>query len=347
MLDATKTNIVEALRKSVHQLTGAATDYDSLIDLIGNARLVLIGEASHGTHEFYEQRAEITKRLIQEKGFNAVAVEADGPDAYRLNRYVQGVNEDLTPIDALSGFQHFPSWMWRNLDVVKFVNWLREYNDNLNETGVKVGFYGLDLYSMYASIAAVLDYLEQVDPEAANRARSRYACLENFGEDTHSYGYATSLGISESCEGEVIKQLRELQNRVADYTHKQGRLAADEFFYAEQNARIVKNAEAYYRAMFTGRVSSWNIRDRHMAETLEHLMTHLDQQDIPAKIVVWEHNSHLGDARATDMARQGEVNLGQLNHQRLFPRRCEGDGGEGEAKEQRRITNDYGLLTMD
>lgn len=316
MLDATGTNVVEALRESVHQLTGAATDYDSLIDLIGNARLVLIGEASHGTHEFYEQRAEITKRLIQEKGFNAVAVEADWPDAYRVNCYVQGVSEDLTPADALSGFQRFPNWMWRNLDVVNFVNWLREYNENLNESGVKVGFYGLDLYSMYASMAAVLDYLEQVDPEAASRARSRYACLEHFGEDIHTYGYATSFGISESCEEEVVRQLRELQNHVSDYTQENGRLKADEFFYAEQNARIVKNAEAYYRAMFTGRVSSWNIRDRHMAETLENLIVHLDQQAIPAKIVVWEHNSHLGDARATDMAQQGEVNLGQLVRER-------------------------------
>ncbi len=316
MVDATITSIVDAVRGYAHRLTGADQDYDPLMNLIGNARFVLIGEASHGTHEFYEQRAEITKRLIQEKGFTAVAVEADWPDAYRVNRYVQGVDDDPTPAEALLNFQRFPLWMWRNTDVLNFVGWLREYNDRLPKKAIKTGFYGLDLYSMYASIEAVLGYLNQVDPEAAQRARDRYSCLEHFGEDAQQYGYATSFGIAKSCEEQVINQLQELQRRTAEYVQKDGRVQADELFYAEQNARLVKNAEHYYRSMFQGRVSSWNIRDRHMAETLDQLVEHLDQQHPQAKVVVWEHNSHLGDARATDMGSMGEVNVGQLVKER-------------------------------
>ncbi|MBD2362533.1 erythromycin esterase family protein [Anabaena minutissima FACHB-250] len=312
MVDTTITNVVEALRESAHHITGTATDYDPLINLIGNARFVLIGEASHGTHEFYEQRIEITKRLIQEQGFTAVAIEADWPDAYRVNRYIQGVSTDPTPAEALAGFQRFPTWMWRNTDVLNFVNWLREYNDNLPDKAIKIGFYGLDLYSMYASMEAVINYLDQVDPQAAQRARYRYSCFDHFGEDSQQYGYTTSFGLTKSCEQEVVSQLLELQQRAAEYTYKDHQLAADEFFSAMQNARLVKNAEAYYRSMFSGRVSSWNIRDRHMAEMLEQLVEHLDQRGTPSKVVVWEHNSHLGDARATDMGKLGEVNVGQL-----------------------------------
>ncbi|MBG1241469.1 erythromycin esterase family protein [Nostoc sp. NZL] len=312
MVDATITNLVDAVRESAYRLTGAAADYDPLMNLIGDARVVLIGEATHGTHEFYEQRAEITKRLIQEKGFTAVAVEADWPDAYRVNRYVQGASEDPTPAEALSGFQRFPTWMWRNTDMLNFLNWLREYNDAISENAVKVGFYGLDLYSMYASIEAVLEYLDKVDPEATQRARYRYSCFEHLGEDAQTYGYATSFGLTKSCEEEVVNVLEELQRRAAEYIQKDGEGAADELFYALQNARLVKNAEAYYRSMFQGRVSSWNIRDRHMAEILDQLVAHFEQQGKPSKVVVWEHNSHLGDARATDMEVMGEVNVGQL-----------------------------------
>ncbi|MFN6570534.1 erythromycin esterase family protein [Dendronalium sp. ChiSLP03b] len=312
MLDATIINLADAVRKSAYQLTGAIADYNPLMHFIGNARFALIGEASHGTHEFYEQRAEITKRLIQEKGFTAVAIEADWPDTYRVNRYVQGANDDPTPAEALSSFQRFPTWMWRNTDVLNFVNWLREYNDALPENAIKVGFYGLDLYSMYISIEAILNYLDKIDPEAAQRARYRYSCFEHFGEDTQTYGYATSFGLTKSCEQEVVNQLQELQQRTAEYIQKDSRIKADELFFIEQNARLVKNAEAYYRAMFTDRVSSWNIRDRHMAETLERLVDYLDRQGQQTKVVVWEHNSHIGDARATDMGTLGEVNVGQL-----------------------------------
>lgn len=312
MADATTRQLADVIKTAAQPITGAASDYDELLNLIGDARFVLIGEASHGTHEFYEQRAEITKRLIQEKGFTAVAVEADWPDAYRVNRYVRGVNDDPTPNEALAGFQGFPSWMWRNTDVVNFIGWLRQYNDSLSSQAIKTGFYGLDLYSMYASIQEVLTYLDKVDPEAAQRARHRYSCLEHFEEDSQAYGYAAVYGLSQSCEEEALNQLRELQRRTAEYAQQDGQLAADEFFYAEQNARLVKNAEEYYRAMFHGQVLSWNLRDRHMAETLDHLVAHLDKLQSPTKIVVWAHNSHLGYVRATDMGVAGELNLGQM-----------------------------------
>jgi len=197
------------------------------------------------------------------------------------------------------------------------VGWLRQYNDALSSDQAKVGFYGLDLYSMYASIGEVLKYLEQVDPEAAKRARDRYACFDHFAEDSQEYGYAASFYLEESCQDETVNQLLELQQQALRYLQGDSRVSEDEFFYAEQNARVVKNAEEYYRSMFQGRVRSWNVRDRHMAETLEQLMIHLDHhQDTQSKLVIWEHNSHLGDARATDMGQTGEWNVGQLVRQR-------------------------------
>ncbi len=308
--------LIGAVRENSHPLTGASNDYDPLMKLIGDARFVLLGEASHGTHEFYAARAEITKRLIKEKGFTAVAVEADFPDAYRVNRYVRGVGQDADSNTALAGFKRFPTWMWRNANVLDFVGWLRAHNDALAADEKKIGFYGLDLYSLHVSIEAVLGYLDNVDPEAAKRARYRYSCFDHFGEDTQAYGYAAGFNLTESCENEVTHQLVELRRRAAEYASRDGRVAADEFFFAEQNARLVKNAEEYYRAMFRGRVSSWNLRDRHMAETLDHLVTHLEGQGQQAKIVVWEHNSHLGDARATEMGERGELNVGQLVRER-------------------------------
>lgn len=304
--------IESILDTSAHPLTGEQTDYDPLLELVGNARLVLLGEASHGTHEFYRARAEITQRLIAEKNFSAIAVEADWPDAYRINRYVRNDSDDARAIDALADFKRFPSWMWRNTDVLDFVGWLRDYNDSLASENAKAGFYGLDLYSLHSSIESVLAYLDRVDPEAARRARYRYSCFDHFGEDPQDYGYAASFGLTETCEHEVVNQLVELQRRAAEFLEQDGRAAADQYFFAEQNARLVKNAEEYYRLMFHGRISSWNLRDRHMAETLNALMAHLDSQQREAKIVVWEHNSHLGDARATEMGEQGEWNVGQL-----------------------------------
>lgn len=305
------TLLIHHLQKTVHPLVGSASDYDPLLALIGDARFVLIGEASHGTHEFYRERALITRRLIAEKGFNLVVVEADWPDAYRVNRYVRGRGDAADPDAALGGFRRFPTWMWRNTIVREFVDWLRAYNA-ARPAPAQAGFYGLDLYSLYTSVDAVLRYLDRVDPEAARRARYRYGCFEHFGEDSQAYGYAAGFGLTAPCEDEVIAQLVELQRRAADYASRDGRVAADEFFAAEQNARLIKNAEEYYRTMFHGRVSSWNLRDRHMAGTLDALMAHLERQGDHPKAVIWAHNSHLGDARATQMGAAGELNLGQL-----------------------------------
>jgi erythromycin esterase-like protein/predicted phosphoribosyltransferase len=311
----TDTALLEAVRQTTHLLIGAAQDYDPLMDLVSEARFVLLGEASHGTHEFYHERAQITQRLIKEKGFTAVAVEADWPDAYRVNRYVRGASDDVDAIEALADFRRFPTWMWRNTDVVEFVEWLRAHNDALPAPASKVSFYGLDLYSLRASMKAVLQYLDRVDPEAAQRARTRYACFDHFGRDTQTYGFLTTSGLTKSCEKEVVSQLVELQQRAAEYARRNGRVAEDELFYAEQNARLVQNAEAYYRSMFLQEVSSWNLRDRHMVETLEALAAHLERRDGRAKIVVWAHNSHLGDARTTEMGQRGELNVGQLVRQ--------------------------------
>jgi erythromycin esterase-like protein len=306
---------MQVLRDVAHPLRGTSDDFDPLLALIGGARFVLIGEASHGTHEFYRIRAEITKRLIREKGFQAVAVEADWPDAYRVNRFVHGRDSDTDATDALGGFKRFPQWMWRNADVLDFVGWLRAHNEEQREDA-KVGFYGLDLYSMHASMEAVLRYLAVVDPAAAERARFRYACFEHFGEDAQAYGYAASVGLTPSCERAVVDQLIELRLAAADYAHRDGRVAADDLFFAEQNARLVRNAERYYRAMFGSRTQSWNLRDQHMAETLDSLIAFLGANGSSAKVVLWAHNSHLGDARATELGAGGELNVGQLVRQR-------------------------------
>jgi erythromycin esterase-like protein len=300
---------------------------DALLEVVGDARFVLIGEATHGTHEFYQLRADLTARLIEQRGFTAVAVEADWPDAYRVNRYVRAVSDDNDADEALADFQRFPRWMWRNTVVLSFVEWLRAFNDARRTGAARVGFFGLDLYSLHASIDAVVDYLNHVDPDAARRARDRYGCFDHFGGDAQGYGYATSLGVAEPCEDEVVAQLIELQRRAAELARPlgsplSGESAADAFFYAEQNARLAKNAEAYYRAMFRGRASSWNLRDRHMAETLDALVAHLDRSGAATKVVVWAHNSHLGDARATEMGASGELNLGQLVRERYGRASC-------------------------
>jgi len=292
---------------------------DELIELCSSADFVLLGEASHGTHEFYKHRAAITKRLIEECNFSAVAVEADFPDAYRVNRYIRGAGRDKSAEAALEDFRRYPLWMWRNAEVIDLVGWLRSHNDALNASK-RVGFYGIDLYSLHSSMAAVLDYLDKTDSEAARRARYRYSCFEAFADDPQHYGYAASFDLSKSCEDDAVRQLIELRQRATDYMNRDGFVARDEYFFAEQNARLVKNAEEYYREMFRGRVSSWNLRDRHMTESIVALASHLETQGQPPKIIVWAHNSHLGDARATDMGSHGEWNVGQLMREK-FPKR--------------------------
>ena len=298
------------------EVTGATDDYDALLDLVGDRSFVLIGEASHGTHDFYRERARITRRLIDECGFTAVAVEADWPDAYRVNRYVMGLSKDADANTALSDFRRFPAWMWRNRDVLSFVEWLRTRNDAHRHQATKARFYGLDLYSLRASMEAVVEYLDRVDPEEARRARERYSCFDDVGGEGQVYGYGLAFSGAIPCENEVVAQLIELRQRADAYLRRDGWIAEDEFFFAEQNALLVRDAEEYYQQMYRAEVSSWNLRDRHMAGTLDALAAHLDHQMPRAKVVVWEHNSHVGDARATEMGVRGELNVGQLARQR-------------------------------
>jgi erythromycin esterase-like protein len=300
------TTILDTIRDAAIPLA-VGDDVATIVDRIGDARIVLLGESSHGTHDFYALRADITRRLIETKGFRAVAVEGDWPDSRRVHRFVYGTGDVTTADDALSGFRRFPQWMWRNTVVREFVDWLRAYNAQLPGRK-RAGFYGLDLYSLHSSIDAVLRYLDGVDPPAAERARERYSCFEST-DDPQQYGYAATRELIESCEDDVIRQLHELRKCADDYTGRTGE--EDEFFSAERNARLVANAERYYRAMFRGRASSWNLRDTHMVETLDAVVEYLER-DGDARVCVWAHNSHLGDARATQMGHRGEINVGQL-----------------------------------
>jgi erythromycin esterase-like protein/predicted phosphoribosyltransferase len=310
----------EVIRRVAIDAPAGMPPLTALDELVGDAHVVLIGESSHGTHEFYEARAEITKWLIEERGFDAVAAEADWPDAYRVNRYVRGIGDDLSASEALSGFQRFPSWMWRNVVVRDFVDWLHAHNRCRREHDDRqAGFYGLDLYSLHRSMQEVITYLDRVDPRAAARARARYGCFDHTAaDDGQAYGFAAAFGAGLSCEQQAIDQLVELQRSGVDDARRDGLLAEDELFYAQQNAQAVRDAEMYYRAMFGGRVTSWNLRDEHMASTLEALRDHLSRQcdGRSARIVVWAHNSHVGDARATEVGGDGQLTLGQLVRQR-------------------------------
>jgi len=312
--------LLESLRGHLRALPGYAADNNDLVDRIGRTQFALLGEASHGTHEFYAERAELTRRLITHHGFTAVVIEADWPDAWRVNRYVRGTSDDADAAAALSGFERFPTWMWRNTVVRDFVEWLRDHN-RAQPLSRRAGFYGMDLYSLYRSIEAVLAYLDRTDPEAARRARARYACFDHYGGDGQAYGYAASFGLHASCEDEVVQQLRELNRRMGEALPGTGAEREDAFF-AQQNARLVRNAEEYYRTMFHGRVSSWNLRDGHMVETLQALEKHLGGNGEAPKMVVWAHNSHLGDASATEMGDQGESNVGQLARDRWGDQAC-------------------------
>jgi erythromycin esterase-like protein len=291
----------------IRPLLGAASDYDPLIARADRAGFTLLGEASHGTHEFYAERATITKRLISELGYTAVAVEADWPDAYRVNRYVRGQSDDGSAQEALSDFRRFPAWMWRNTDVVEFVEWLRRWNDALPLDRPKTGFYGLDMYSLHTSMNAVIEYLEGVDPEAAARARERYSCFDHFGPEPQVYAYEAGIGGAEPCERQVVEQMMELRS---------AGIARDDHFYALQNAQLVVDAERYYRSMFRGGPEAWNLRDRHMADTLDALVAYLEHTQGATKAVVWAHNSHVGDALATQLGDAGELNVGQLTRDR-------------------------------
>jgi erythromycin esterase-like protein len=291
-----------------------SSDLDPLIERIGDARFVLLGEASHGTSEYYTWRARLSERLIKEKGFSFVAVEGDWPDCYRVNRYVKGAPDSgESARTVLQAFERWPAWMWANREVVRFAEWLRRYNDGA-EAGAPVpeerqaGFYGLDVYSLWESMQAVIDFLEEVDPQAVEGARRAYSCFDPYGQDEQEYARAT-LYIPKGCEGAAVTMLSELRRKAPEY-EEQGR---DAFFNAEQNALVARNAERYYRTMVRGGSYSWNIRDTHMVDTLDRLM---ELHGPASKAIVWEHNTHIGDARAADMAREGMVNVGQLVRER-------------------------------
>jgi protein-L-isoaspartate(D-aspartate) O-methyltransferase len=275
----------------------------SLIERVGDARLVLLGESTHGTSEFYRMRARITEELIRRRGFHFVAVEADWPDAARVNSWVR--NELPLPQPDFVPFSRFPAWMWSNEEVADFAERLRAHNAKVHEPSERIGFHGLDLYSMFTSLAAVLAYLNDVDPDAAVVARARYAALTPWQKDPAAYGKAVLVGRYQSSEHAVVAMLRDMLERRFEYARKDG----DRFFDAVQNARVVANAERYYRAMYYGSVASWNLRDQHMFDTLQALLAYYGPN---SKGIVWEHNSHLGDARATEMGARGEHNVGQL-----------------------------------
>jgi erythromycin esterase-like protein len=283
-------------------------DLDPLLERIGDARFVLLGEASHGTSEYYAWRHRLSRRLVEEKGFSFIAVEGDWPDCYRLNRWVKGYPEaGESAYEVLHAFERWPTWMWANREVEALAEWMREHNRG-RPVEERVGFYGLDVYSLWESMEAVERYLRRIDPEAAARARRAYGCFDPYAEDVQEYAMATAL-VPTSCEDEAVAMLTEMRRRGPAY-REDGREA---YFNAEQNALVVKNAELYYRTMVRGGSASWNVRDTHMVETLERLVEHHGPR---AKAIVWEHNTHIGDARATDMARAGMLNVGQLVRQR-------------------------------
>lgn len=302
---------MENIKHYVHHIKGANTDFDDIINHVADAAIVLLGEATHGTHEFYQARAAITKRLIQEKGFNTIAIEGDWPETARINRYILHESDDRSAIEALEGFKHFPAWMWRNEDFVKFINWLHEYNQKIKNNNSRVNIYGLDLYSLHRSIEVVINELQKINPPAAQEAKRRYQCFDTY-LDPQEYGYAASLFPEKSCREEVITQLLDLKKRTLDF-FKNHHDPVQERFYVEQNALVIKNAETYYRSLFEGSsAKSWNIRDTHMMETVMSLINFNKETDRSHKIVVWAHNSHIGDARATQMSSYDEINIGQL-----------------------------------
>jgi erythromycin esterase-like protein len=292
---------IESLARPIRNVD----DLDPLMEMIGDARFVLLGEATHGTSEFYTWRDRISRRLIVEKGFSFIAVEGDWPDCYTVNRYVKQV-AGTSAEEVLHAFARWPTWMWANREIVQLVEWMRSHN-RLLPSSRQAGFYGLDVYSLWESMHSVLEYLERMDPELARNAKRAYSCFEPYEEDAQEYARATVL-VPTSCEDEAVRILSSLRSRASEFRED----GPDAYFNAEQNALVARNAELYYRTMVRGGPASWNVRDNHMVETLNRLVEHHGPR---AKAIVWEHNTHIGDARFTDMARSGMVNVGQLVRQ--------------------------------
>lgn len=283
-----------------------------IIDNIGNSRIVLMGESTHGTYEFYQTRIALTQKLIKEKGFHAIAIEGDWPSAYKIHQYINHINKYSESKRALTGFDKFPQWMWCNTNMVCFIDWLKDYNTNLKKFNNRIGFYGLDLYSLYESIFTIFEFLGKKDSDLLDIALKHYSCFDHACVDPQEYGFLVNERIKKSCIKEVTEQLLQIQQK--RFVEISDNSADDDLSYCiAQNARLIKNAERYYRAMFESRDVTWNIRDRHMAQTLSNLIAHIETKtDEPAKVIVWAHNSHIGDARATEMSERGEVNLGQI-----------------------------------
>ena len=278
---------------------------DALIEAAGDARIVLLGEASHGTHEYYTVRTKITQRLIAEKGFHFIGVEGDWPDCYLLNRYIKAYQDENKKIaEVLEHFTRWPTWMWANWEVAALTEWLREWNQP-KPANEKAGFYGIDVYSLWESLEAVMNYLREVDPEASKATQQAIRCFEPYRtDDGQSYAWATRQVVPASCQTEVMQLLKKIRRGIPQYDHDR-----EAVFSTEQNALVAVNAEKYYRAMVQFGASSWNVRDHHMTETIARL---LDFHGPNSKAIIWEHNTHIGDARATDMADEGLVNVGQL-----------------------------------
>ncbi len=279
-------------------------DLTPLFERIGDARIVMLGEASHGTHEYYTWRTYITKKLVEEKGFNFIAVEGDWPDCYRLNRYIKGYDIDnKSAFKVLHAFNRWPTWMWANWEIMALAEWLSRHNTGL-AANKKTGFYGLDVYSLWESMESIMQYLKKTDPAALKVAEEAFRCFQPYQKDEgHSYASASQF-VPELCENEVVHLLKEIQQKLPSYNSDY-----ENVFSTEQNALVTVNAEKYYRSMIKGGPHSWNIRDRHMADTLERLLKfHGDH----SKVIVWEHNTHIGDARATDMVAEGMFNIGEL-----------------------------------
>jgi erythromycin esterase-like protein len=297
----------EEIINSVRQWAFPLNEQDDLAPIfrrIGDARIVMLGEASHGTSEFYTWRSYITRLLIREKGFNFIAVEGDWPDCYRLNRYIKNYpGAGKNAFEVLKEFNRWPTWMWANWEIVALAEWLFNYNKGL-QANKKVGFYGLDVYSLWESMESIMQCLRKTDPEALKVAEAAYHCFEPYSKDEGS-AYAKALQfVPELCQHEVVHLLREIQKKISLYNTDH-----ENVFSAWQNALVMVNAEKYYRAMIQGGPHSWNVRDRHMADTLEHLLKFHGPE---SKVIVWEHNTHIGDARATDMTDEGMYNIGEL-----------------------------------
>lgn len=302
--DAVKeTEIISAVKQWSYPLKSKA-DLQPLFDRIGDARIVMLGEASHGTHEYYMWRAHISRRLIEEKGFNFIAVEGDWPDCYRLNRFIKGYDTgNKSAFKVLQSFDRWPTWMWANWEIVALADWMQNHNTGL-PANRKAGFYGLDVYSLWESMENIMRYLEKTDPGALKMAEEAFRCFEPYRQDEGRAYARASQFVPELCRTEVVELLKTIQQRLPSYNTDH-----ENVFNVEQNAMIAVNAEKYYRAMIMGGPHSWNIRDRHMADTLERLLEFHGNQ---SKVIVWAHNTHIGDARATDMTDEGMYNIGEL-----------------------------------